>query len=44
MGSLVVILALVALLVLVAGGTAMARSRRRLREYDDGGYDESQDA
>jgi hypothetical protein len=30
--------------VLVAGGTAMARSRRRLREYDDGEYDEGEEA
>jgi hypothetical protein len=43
MGSLVIILAVVAVLVLVTGGTAMARSRRRLREYDDGELDESGD-
>ncbi len=35
MGSLVVVLAVVAVLALVAGGTAMSRSRRRLREYDE---------
>jgi hypothetical protein len=48
MGTLILVFILAAVLVLVAGGSAMARSRRRLREYDETEdttveYDDSED-
>jgi hypothetical protein len=40
----VLVFILVAVLAVVAGGTAMAKSRRRMRDYDDGEYvDDGQD-